>query len=592
MNNSKLGDTGHKEVCCNISEDESSESNHTVMDHVHRDKSSWERCCVCSRDLSGASSAKEHTKGPRNRRAQIDSEQPIRGQSSVDVEHQNGNVEGKLQTDPSTVQMCWKELHTAATADEQRQLFQVQQGSSTAETGRKPQYERTGFQHVWNLGNGSLWCAVCEVTLMNALSMQQHVLEKQHAEKSAVAAVDIDRLWRTVREVEGEKTKNIYVISHNKLWCKLCSAIMDPTDVVAHVGTSTHQRELKELNDTKKTYTNTSQKWVRHNMHDIWDEIYRAEHGKWSNICHSSGKTFRCEPCKVILSVRDVLAHVTDAPHQEKIRAPENVQMNENLMKTAYSLWQETHEMDRTHEEYFKIDNSTTVYCTCCCVRVPAVVQNVTDHIRGKTHMTSIIRRLTAQCPSVKKQAHRSAEENLPSPKVTQTRNVAEKRQKARDESVISEDSQPETCKTSYSAQEALVKALLPKVKDGSDQSGKSCFFHCTLCNIETESEGVWNLHKCNKKHRNQVSKQMAEGENPVTCLCSICGATVFCNQSEFVKHCCRVENAEQPHGGDTADTATQHQDNLACEEQACGTDEVPRIIVSGKDNSCKCRGK
>jgi hypothetical protein len=532
-----------------------------------------------------------------NAQAQIDSEQPMGGQSGVDVEHQNGNVEGKLQTDPSSVQVCWKELQTASTADEQRQLFQVQQGSSAGETGRKPQYDRTEFQDVWNVGNGFLWCGVCEVSLSHVLSMQQHVLGKQHAKKSAVAAVDIERLSRTVREVEGGKTENIYVISHNKLWCKLCSDIIGATDVVAHVGTLPHQQQLKELKEPRKTYTDTSQKWVRHNMHDIWEEVYRAENGKWSNIWHSSGETFRCEPCKVILSVRDVVAHVTDVPHQEKIGTPENVQMNENLMKIAYSLWQETHEMDRTHEEYFKIDNSTTVYCTCCCVKVPAVVQNVTDHIRGKAHMSGIIRRLISQCPSVKKQAHSSVEENLPSPKVTQTRNVPEERQKIRDESVSSEGSQPEACKTSYSAQEALVKALLPKVKDGSDQSGKSCFFQCTLCNTETESEGVWNLHKCNKKHRNQVSEQMAQGENPVTCLCSICGATVFCNQSEFVKHSCRdvrdgvVENVEQLHGGDTADTATQHQDNLACEEQACETDEVPRIIVSGKDNSCECRG-
>jgi hypothetical protein len=616
--NSKLSDTGHKEVCCNVSEDQSSKSNNCVTDHVDRGKSSWESCCLCSTEVPGTSSAKEHTKGSRNRKAQIDSDQLIRGQSSVDADRKNGNVQGKLQStvisfDSSSVQVCWKELYTASRADEQRQLevsdklFEVQQGSGAGENGRKPQYEKTEFKNVWNLSNGFLWCGVCEVTLMNFLSVEQHVLGKQHAKKLAVAAVDIERLWRTVGELEGGKTENICVISHNKFWCKLCSDIIGPNDLVAHVGTSGHQQKLKEIKETRKKYTNTSHKWVQHNMHDIWKEIYRAENGKWSNICHSSGDTFHCEPCKVVLSVHDVLAHVSDAPHQEKIRTPENIQMNENLMKIARSLWQETHEMDCTHEKYFKIDNSTTVYCTSCCVRVPAVAQNVTDHIRGKAHMTSIITHLTSQWSSVKKQAYSSVEENLPSPKVTQTQNMAEERLNIRGESVMSEGSQPEICKTSYNAQEALVNALLPKVKDSLPKvkdrlplQGKSLFFQCTLCDIETESEGTWNLHKHNRKHRIQVRKQMAEGGNPVTCVCSLCGAMIFCKQSEFVKHTCRevpsdvpdgvVGNVEQLHRNDTAESV--HHDNLACEEEPCGTDEVPRIVVSGKGNSGECHVK
>jgi hypothetical protein len=539
-----------------------------------------------------------------------DSKEPITRQSSVEMEHQNGKVQGKLHCTVSSfvssgMQVCRKELHTASTADVQGQLgisdalFQVPQETHAGERGMKPQYEKTEFQNIQSLDNNSLWCGVCEVTLPNFVSMEQHVTGKQHAKNLSIAAVNIERLWKTVRELEGGKTNNICMISHNKFWCKLCSKNIDATSVVSHVGANTHQQKLKELEETRKKDTNTSQKWAPHNMYGIWEEIYRAENGRWSNIWHSSGETFHCEPCKIILSVHDILAHVMDASHQEKIRAPENIQMNEKLMKIADNLWQKTHEVDRTHQVYFKIDNNTTFYCTSCCVRVPATVQNVTDHIRGRTHMTTIVRYLTSQHPSVMKQVKSSEEEILSNPKATKTQNLGKKRLKIKDKSVISEGSQPEICKTSDIAQEALMEALLRKEKDGSDQNGsllqgKSCLFHCTLCDTETESEEVWNLHNCSQKHRIQVRKLMAEGQNPVTCNCSSCGATIFCDQSDCTKHICHevpsnilngiTENAQQLNKSNA--TKSFHQENLTYGEQANKADDVPRIVVSGKNNT------
>lgn len=587
------------------------------MDHVHIGKSSRESCCLCSKDLPSTSSVKEHIKGHRNREAQMnDSEQPITGRSSVEVVHQNGKVQGKLQCTvssfvPSDMQMCVKKLHTASRADVQRHAdvsdapFQVQREARAGQRGRELQYERTEYQNIWSLGNSSHWCEVCGVILLNFDSVEQHVVGKEHTENLAVAAVNIERLWKTDRELEGGKTDNVCMLSHNKFWCKLSSVNIDSTGVVSHLGASTHQQKLKKLDKATKKYKNTSQKWVPHNMYDIWEEICRAENGRWSNIWHTSGDTFHCEPCKVILSVHGVLAHVMDAPHQEKIRAPENIQMNEKLMKISDNLWQQIHKMDRAHQAYFKIDNSTTLYCTSCCVRIPAAVQNVTDHIRGKTHMTTIVRRLTSQHPSVKKQANSSVEENLPSPEVTQTQNLAKSRLNMKDEFVTSEGSESEICKASNNAQEPLVKALVPKEKDGSDHSGsllqgKSCLFHCTLCDTETELKEVWNVHKCSKKHRTQVSKLMAEGKNPVTCTCSSCGATIFCNRSDIAKHICHEvpsnvlngisENAQQLSKSNATESLLQ--ENLTCGEQADKTDDVPRIVVSGKNNAWKCHIK
>jgi hypothetical protein len=610
MSNNKHNDTGHKEVCCNVSAGHSLRSDHNVTDHVCIDESSLEKCCFCGKELPSTSSVIEHTKAYRNRKAQINSEQPMTGHSSVEVGHQNGNVQGKLQSTgiscvPSGSQVCVKEPHTAPRADVQTQqevseaLFWTQEGAHADEGGWNQQYETSEFQNIRSQGNGSFWCDVCEVILLNFLSVQQHILGKQHAKKLATKGIEVEHLWKTVKELEGERMKNICIVSHNRF------DNIDPIGVVTHVSANTHQQKLKELKETRKKFTGRSQKWVQLNMYGIWEQIYRAENGKWSNIWHSSGETYHCEPCKVILSVHDVLAHVMDAPHQEKIKAPENVQMNENLMKMADNLWQETHEMDRAHEVYFKIDNSAAIYCTCCCVRVPATVQNLTDHIRGKTHMTTVIRHRTSQCPSVMKQSTSSEEENLPMPKVTQVQNLAETKLNKRNESVISENSQPKMFNTSLTAQEALLKALLPREKDGLEESGlllqgKSSLFRSTLCDTETESEEAWNLHNCNQKCRIQASKQVAEGKNPVNCFCSSCSATVFCDQSDFAKHTCRevpadvlngiAENAEQLHRSDA--TEPLHQENSTCEEQACDGEGVPRIVVSGKDISWKCHIK
>ncbi|PNF30107.1 hypothetical protein B7P43_G03142 [Cryptotermes secundus] len=577
------------------------------MDHVHMGKSSRESSWLCSKDLPSTSSVKEHPKGHRNRKAQMkDSEQPITRQSNVEVGHQKVKVQGKPQCTvssvvPTAMQVGVKKLNTDSRADVQRQvevsdaLFQVQRETCAGQRGRKQQYERTEYKNIWSLGNSLLWCELCDVTLLNSDSVEQHIVGKQHTENLAIAAVNIEPLWKTVRELEGGQTNNICMLSHNKFWCGLCSKSMDTNGVVSHVGASSHQQKLKKLDKTKKKYTNTSQKWVQHDMYDIWEEICRAENGRWSNIWHTSGDTFHCEPCKVLLSVHDVLAHVMDTPHQEKIRAPENIEMNEKLAKISDYLWQEIHKLDRAHQAYFKIDNSTTLYCTSCCVRIPATVQNVTDHIRGKTHMTTIVRRLTSEHPSHMKQANSLVEENFPSPIVTQTENLAENRPRVKDESFTSEGSQSEICKASNNAQEALVKALVPREKDGSDHSGsllqgKSCLFHCTLCDTETELEETWNLHKCSKKHRTQVSKLMAEGKNPVTCTCSNCGVTIFCSQSDFAKHICHevpsnilngiYENAQQLSKSNAAESLLQ--ENLKCGEQADPTDDVPRIVVSG----------
>jgi hypothetical protein len=542
------------------------------------------------------------------------------GQNSGQKENKDGRVHEEVQfvvnsLVPSSTQTCKKKLDMASGVDVQRQwevsdpLFQT----NTGESGRKLEQERTKFQNIVCLDGKSFLCKVCQITLLSNDSVEQHVAGRQHAKNLAIAAVNIEHLWKTVRELEGGRTNNIHMTSHNKFRCKLCWKNIDATDVVSHVGGSTHQQKLEDLKARKRKDTNVSQKWIALDVHDIWNEIYKAENGKWSNIRHTFGRTFQCEPCKVKLSVDDVLAHVVHASHQEAIKVSENVQVNEKLRKILGNLWQNIHAADRTHQVYFKIDTSTAVYCTSCHVRVPATVKNVIDHIRGKTHMTIVLKhRTSSQLPPAVKERDTSKDKNSPNLKATQTRNFEKERMKMKSKSVISKDllnfrsSQSITHKTAYNAQDALVKALMPKETRSSDQSAsmlqqRSVSFHCILCDTVAESAELWNQHICSQEHRNEASKLTVEGKNLITYNCPSCSATIFCVQSDFEEHFCqRVENRVPSNDmnneiagntqqlNESSAAKSFHQENMKHEEQADKTDNVPRIIVTGKNNSHK----
>jgi hypothetical protein len=439
--------------------------------------------------------------------------------------------------------------------------------------------------------------------------MEQHLIEQQHTKNLAKTAVNIEHIWKMVRELEDGKTGNILMTAYNKFSCTLCQINICVTDVVSHVGGSTHQQKLKELKETNRKHTNRSQKWKSRNFHSIWNEIYAAENGKWSNIKFMSPKTFHCEPCKIVLQVHEVLAHVKAASHQHAIKAPEIIRMNETLNRIADLLWQEMHDADRTHQAYFNIDNKTVLYCTSCCVRIPATANNVTDHIRGKTHMSTVVRNILSQHPSVMEQTNGSMEENSQNFKPVQAPDFAKGKLKGKSECSSenfsdSRSSQLQIKTMVYSPQDMLLKALLPKEEESSEQNaskhqGKSVLFHCVVCNTEIESKELWFQHKCSQEHNFETTKLLAEGKNPITYNCPICCATVFCIECDLVKHTCQnVQNegqfgilsemAENAHQVNRR-TATElcHQEDVKDEEQDDEIANVPRIVVSGKYNTC-----
>ena len=621
--NSNLSETGHQEVCCYISEEESSELEHSSMDNVLISKFN-KVSLLSNKDLPSISSVEEHIQGPRHKIAHIAScssqmkesafvhseEKSLIGENGGETRRQDREVQAELQhavnlsVSPS-VHICKKKLHTPSTVDVQRQLevsntlFQVQQDTCIGEREGKPQFERSEFQSIVSLDGDSFLCEVCNITLPNSVCVEQHLIEQQHAKNLATTAVNIERMWNMVRELEGGKTGNIHMTAHNRFSCTLCHINICVTDVVSHVGGSTHQQKLEELKETNRRHTNRSEKWKPHNVHSIWNEIYAAENGKWSNIKCVSPKMFHCEPCKTTLPVHKVLAHVTAASHQQAIRAPEIIRMNETLNRIADLLWQEMHDADRTHEAYFNVHSKTALYCTSCCVRIPATANNVTDHIRGKTHMSTVVRNLLSQHPSVMEQTNGSLTENSQNIKLKETSECS------LENTSDSRSSQLQIKTVVCSAQEMLLKALLPKEEKSSEQNaskrqGKSVLFHCVVCNTEIESKELWYQHKCSQEHNLETNKLVAEGKNPITYNCPICYATIFCIESDLVKHTCqKVQNegqlcmlsgmAENAHQVNRR-TATElcHQEDMKDEEQDDKTASVPRIVVSGKYNTCR----
>lgn len=633
QSNTNLSETNHQEVCCYISEGQSSESEHSVMDSVCRSKFNKTNCLLCNKDVPSISSVEEHIQGLRHEaahvascRSQMDStsvdseEKSLIGQNSRETGHQDGVVQAELPCTadlsvPSSIDICKNKLHATSTVDVQRQpdvsdaMFQVQQEFCVVERGGRTQYAGPEFQSIISLDGGSYLCEVCDITLPNFVCVEQHLVGQQHTKNLATAAANIEHVWNMVRELEGGKTGNLHMTSRNRFRCKLCRENIHAAGVVSHIGGSTHQQNLKELKETNRKQANKSQKWKPHNIHSIWNEIYAAENGKRSNIKCISPETFHCEPCKAVLSVHNVLAHVTAAAHQEAIRAPEIVQMNETLMRIADILWKQVDDAERTHQAYFNIDNKMVLYCTACCVRLPATVNNVTDHIRGKTHMSTVVRNLLSQHPSIMEQTDGSLEENSRNLKPTQTENLAKGRLKEKNdchpsaELLNSKSSRLQIKTVVRGVQEALVKALVPKEKESSEQSasvpqGKSVLFHCVVCNNETESEELWYQHKCSKEHNLETSKLVAEGKNPMTCNCSICGATVFCIESDFVKHTCQkvqnegqlnvfsemAGNAQRVNGRTAAEL--RHEEDMKDEEQDDKTADVGGIVVRGKSNT------
>ena len=542
------------------------------------------------------------------------------GENWGETRHQDREVQAELQpavnlsVSPS-IHICKKKLNTSSTVNVQRQLevsnalFQVQQDTCIGERGGKTQYERPEYQSIVSLDGDSFVCEVCDITLPNSACVEQHLTEEQHTKNLATKAVKIERIWNMVIELEGGKTENIHMTTCNRFNCTLCHINIHATFVVSHVGGRTHQQKLKELRETSRKHRTRSQKRKPHNVHSIWNDIYAAENGKWSNIKCVSPETFHCEPCNTPLPVHEVLAHVTAASHQQAIRAPEIIRMNETLNTIANLLWKEMHDADRTHQAYFNIDNKTVVYCTSCCVRVPATALNVTDHIRGKTHMSTVVRNLLSQHPSVMKQTNSSLEENSQNFKPTQTQNFAKGKPKEKSECSSenlsdSRSTQLQIKSVVCGAQEVPLKALVPKEEESSEHiaskhQGKLVLFHCVVCNTEIESKELWYQHQCSQEHNLETSKLVAEGKNPITYNCPICCATVFCIESDLVKHTCQEvqnkgqlcilsETAENAHLVNRR-TATElcHQEDMKDEEQDDETANVSRIVVSGKYNTC-----
>lgn len=629
--NNKLSETDQEDVCCKVSGGHSSKPEHSPMDHICRDKSNRVSCHFCNSNSSSISNIKKCIRGRRYKKAQValcaaqvkgtalggSEESLLLGQNSRETEDQSGKVQDERlltlnSSVPSGIQMCNKQLHTATRVDIQGQpelsdaWFQVQQETCTDEGGEKPEYERTEFQTIMSVGGNFFLCTACLVIIQNYVSVKQHVTGKKHAKNLAVAGVCIEHLLKMDRELEGGRTNCIHMTCHNKFECRLCCKSIDATDVVSHVGGNTHQQKFEELRGTKKKAAYVSGKWMPSDIHNIWKEIYTAENGKWSNICHTSRETFRCEPCKVMLTVDKVLAHVMDASHQDAIRTPENIQMNETLMKIAASLWQQIHAGDRTHQVYFKIDTSTVLYCTSCCVRVPASSKCVMDHIRGKNHMSTVTKHLIPSLhPSAVKQGNSSEEEKSPNLKLAEIQHLADRRliESATSKDLLKSSSHHQILKTSYNAQEALMNAVLPKPKENTCQGTstlkeKSVLFVCIICDVDFESKELWCEHIYSQKHWTEASKLLDEGKNPVPCKCIICGAMVFCIEADFVKHSCwKVENgvpsnnvlrgiagnAEKINKSNALESF--HNENMTYEEPSETTDNVPRIIVHGKNN-------
>jgi len=629
LSNSNLSKTG----CCYISEEQSSELEHSLRDSVLISKFN-KVSLLSNKDLPSISSVEEHVQGHRHKTAHTAScssqmkdsaivgseEESLIGENGGETRHQDREVQAELQpavnlsVSPS-IHICKKKLNTPSTVDVRRQLevsnalFQVQQDTCIGERGGKPQYERLEYQSIVSLDGDSFLCEVCDITLPNNVCVEQHLTEQQHTKYLATTAINIERIWNMVRELEGGKTGNIHMTARNRFDCTLCHISIHATDVVTHVGGRTHQQKLKALRETNRKQRTRSQKRKPHNVHSIWNDIYAAENGKWSNIKCVSPETFHCEPCKTTLPVDEVLAHVTTASHQQAIRAPEIIQMNETLNRIANLLWKEMHDADRTHQAYFNIDNKTVVYCTSCCVRVPATANNVTDHIRGKTHMSTVVRHQVSQHPSVMEQTNGSLEENSQNFKPTQTQNLAKGKLKEKSECSSenlsdSRSSQVQIKTVVCSAQEVLLKGLGPKEEESSEhiaskRQGKSVLFHCVVCNTEIASKELWYQHKFSQEHNLETSKLVAEGKNPITYDCPICCATIFCIESDLVKHTCQKvqiegqlcilsEMAENAHQVNRR-TATElfHQEDMKDEEQDDKTATVPRIVVSGKYNTC-----
>jgi hypothetical protein len=631
VRNSNLSATGHQEVCCYKSEEQSLESEHIVMENVLIGEFN-KVSLLNNNDLPSISSVEEHTQGHRHKTAHVAScssqtkdsafvgseEKSLIGENGRETRRQDREVQAELQhavnlSVSPNIHICKKKLDTSSAVDVHRQLevsdslFQVQQDTCIGERGEKTQYERPEFQNIVSWDDDSFLCEVCDITLPNSVCID-HLMGQQHTKNLAAAAVNIERIWNMVRELEGGKTGNVYMTARNRFSCTLCNKNIHVTDVVPHVGGSTHQQKLKELKETNRKHTNRSQKWKLHNVHSIWNEIYAAENGKWSNIKCVSPEMFYCEPCKTSLPVQEVLAHVTAASHQQAIRAPEIIHMNERLIRIADILWQQMHDADRTHEAYFNVDNKTVLYCISCYARVPATVINVTDHIRGKTHMSTVVRNLLSEHLSVMAQTNGSLEENSQNFRPIQTQKFGKGKLKKKSECSSenlsdSRSSQLQIKTKVYSAQEELVKALMPKEKVGSEQNaskcqGKSVLFHCVVCDTETESKELWYQHKCSQEHSLKTSKLVAEGKNPITYNCPICCATIFCIESDLVKHTCqKVQNEGQLHiFSEMAGCAHQvnertaaelyHQEDVKDEDQDDKTANVPRIVVSGKNNT------
>jgi hypothetical protein len=198
-----------------------------------------------------------------------------------------------------------------------------------------------------------------------------------------------------------------------------------------------------------------------------------------------------------------------------------------------------------------------------------------------------------------------SLEENSQNFKPTQAQNFAKGKMKEKSKCCSdSKSSQLQIKTVACGAQEVLLKALLPKEEESSEHNaskhqGKSVLFHCVVCNTEIESKELWYQHKCSQEHKLETSKLVAEGKNPITYNCPICFATIFCIEPDLVKHICRnVQNegqlcilsevAENAHQVNRR-TATElcPQEDMKDEEQDDKTANVPRIVVSGKYNTC-----
>ncbi|XP_069686366.1 uncharacterized protein [Periplaneta americana] len=536
------------------------------VDHVVI-KNSKAKCHLCNKDLPNVKNIDEHIKGSRHQKAlaalqralhtgkikkanpsfskEISSLVQNNGEAQTEKERSQENSDCLQDTNSvGSVDNICDEGYDVACGNDMQELEESYDLDEIKEGGQDSDEQNTEFQNIVSLGNNKFRCTVCQALLIGSVSVERHVIGKKHIKNLSITAVNIELLWKKVRELEGGKKNNIHMISLNNFRCTLCLKKIDVASVVSHVQGSIHQMKLGLTNQKKNA--NRKQAQTPPNIQSIWEEIFKAEGGRLSNIYLSSGKIFHCRPCGTQMAESDVLSHVIGESHQTAIMATETKEMNESLMRVANDIWQNLHASARTHEVFFKLDTSKTLYCTCCGVVLAFVAQNVLDHIRGKAHMNTSVKIMMSSPSQNKDDCETMRSESMQS-------NMH-----------------------SGNAQEALVKALIPKERETPEE--EEYVFHCLICDFEVESEDVWYEHTSSSNHYTNVAK-LPQGKRLISYKCPFCNTALFCIASDKEKHNCPKKQITRKSEHVSKNTLQTPSENPQQEEQM---DSVPRITVTG----------